>query len=153
MIKANGDTIADNRRAFYEYFIEDTFEAGLILMGSEVKSLRLGKASIAESHAANKDQEIFLFNANISEYLGANRFNHEPKRPRKLLLHKRERQKLSIAVQRKGMTIVPLALYFNARGLIKLKIGLAKGKRQTDKRHVEKDRDWKREQQRILKSA
>ena len=153
MVKSNGETIAENRRAYYDYFIEETYEAGMILLGSEVKSLRLGKASINEAHAAQKGDELYLFNATITEYSGANRFNHEPKRPRKLLLRSKENNKLMIAVQRKGKTIVVLSIYFNDRGLIKLKIGLAKGKRQVDKREVEKERDWKRDQSRILKNS
>jgi SsrA-binding protein len=152
MIKANGETIAENRRAFHNYFIEDTIEAGLVLLGSEVKSLRLGKASILEAHATEKDGEIYLLNVTIPEYPGANRFNHEPKRPRKLLLKRRERNKLIGSVQRKGMTLIPLSLYFNKCGLVKLKLGLAKGKRQVDKREAEKERDWKRDRERLLKN-
>jgi SsrA-binding protein len=152
MVKANGETISENRRASYDYYIEETYEAGIMLLGSEVKSLRLGKASILEAHASEKNGDILLFNATITEYPGANRFNHEPKRPRILLLRKREKTKLINAVQRKGMTMIPLSLYFNSRGLVKLKLGLAKGKRQVDKRAVEKERDWKREKERILKN-
>jgi SsrA-binding protein len=151
MVKANGETISENRRASYDYYIEETYEAGIMLLGSEVKSLRLGKASILEAHASEKNGDILLFNATITEYPGANRFNHEPKRPR-ILLRKREKTKLINAVQRKGMTMIPLSLYFNSRGLVKLKLGLAKGKRQVDKRAVEKERDWKREKERILKN-
>ena len=153
MVKANGETIADNRRAGFDYFIESTYEAGIVLMGSEVKSLRMGKVSITEAHAAEKEGEIYLFNTNIAEYSGANRFNHEPKRPRKLLLRRRERNKLVGAVHRQGMTLIPLSLYFNHRGLVKLKLGLAKGKKDVDKRQTIKEREWKRDRARILKNT
>lgn len=143
--------VAENRKARHDYFIDETIEAGLMLVGTEVKSLREGRANIAESHAAFDDGELFLRNAHISEYGGGNRFNHEPRRPRKLLLHKRELERLHGAVQRKGMTLVPLAIYFNDRGKAKLRLGLARGKKMHDKRASEKERDWKREKARLLR--
>lgn len=151
MLKANGSTIAENRRARFDYFIEDTLEAGLILQGSEVKSLRLGRANIAESHAAEKQGKIYLFNANIDVYKGANQFNHEPRRPRLLLLKAREINKLISSIQRQGMTLVPLTLYFNKQGYVKIKLGLAKGKKKADKRETIKERDWQRSKERALK--
>lgn len=144
--------VADNRKARYLYAIEATLEAGLMLTGSEVKSLRAGKAMIAEAHAYAKDGEIFLVNAHIPEYTMANRFNHEPRRVRKLLLRKTEARKLSIAVQREGMTLVPLRVYFNKRGIAKIELGLAKGKKLHDKRETEKQRDWARDKQRLLRA-
>lgn len=144
-------TIAQNRRARFDYFILEEFEAGIMLTGSEVKSLRSGKASINESYAGEMQGAIFLFNANIPEYTQANSFNHEPKRPRKLLLKRREIQKLIGAVQRKGMTLVPLSIYFNKKGLAKVALGLAKGKNVVDKRDTIKERDWKRDKSRILR--
>ncbi|MCA0369583.1 MAG: SsrA-binding protein SmpB [Proteobacteria bacterium] len=153
MLKANGETIADNRRGAFDYFIEETLEVGLRLVGSEVKSLRQGKASIVEAHAAEKQGIFYLFNMTIPEYTGANRFNHEPKRPRELLLRRREIRKLMVAVQRKGYTLIPMALYFNPRGLVKLKLGIAKGKKLTDKRQTMKERDWQREKGRTLKEG
>lgn len=143
---------ADNRRARFNYAIGDTFEAGISLTGTEVKSLRTGKATIAESFASAKDGEIWLYNANIPEYLQANRFNHAPKRPRKLLLHKREIARLANAVDREGMTIVPLRLYFNEKGRAKLQIAIARGKKLHDKRETEKKRDWNREKSRLLRA-
>jgi SsrA-binding protein len=121
--------VADNRRARFHYQIGETFEAGIALTGTEVKSLRNGKAAIAESYAASRDGEIWLYNANIPEYLQASRFNHAPKRPRKLLLHKRQISKLIGAVEREGMTLVPLKLYFNPKGRAKIEIALARGKK------------------------
>ena len=146
-----GKAIAENRKARYDYAIEDTFEAGLMLVGTEVKSLRNGKANIAESYASYEDDELWLINGHIPEYLQANRFNHEPRRRRKLLMSKREIVKLSQAVAREGMTLVPLKLYFNDRGKAKLLIGLAKGKKNHDKRQTEKARDWNREKSRLLR--
>ena len=143
--------VAENRKARHDYFIDETVEAGLMLVGTEVKSLREGRANIAESHAAFDDGELFLRNAHINEYHGGNRFNHEPRRPRKLLLHKRELERLHGAVQRKGMTLVPLAIYFNDRGKAKLRLGLARGKKMHDKRASEKERDWQREKSRLLR--
>jgi SsrA-binding protein len=144
--------VADNRKARHLYFIESTLEAGLQLMGSEVKSLRTGKANIAESYAQAKDGEIFLVNAYIPEYLMANRFNHEPRRMRKLLVRKAEARKLSSAVQREGMTLVPLRVYFNPRGVAKIELGLAKGKKLHDKRQTEKARDWARDKARLMRA-
>ena len=143
--------IADNRKARYNYLIEDTIEAGLMLVGTEVKALREGKANIAESYASDEDGEIWLINCNIPEYLKANRFNHEPRRRRKLLLNKREIKKLRDGTARDGMTIVPLRLYFNDRGIAKLQIALAKGKKVHDKRETEKKRDWQRDKARIMR--
>jgi SsrA-binding protein len=145
--------VADNRKARYNYAIESSLEAGIMLSGSEVKSLRTGKASIAESYAHAKDGEIWLVNANIPEYLMANRFNHEPKRTRKLLVRKNEARKLAAAVNREGMTLVPLRLYFNARGRAKLELGLAKGKKLHDKRETEKKRDWARDKARLMRKG
>ena len=143
--------IADNRKARFNFEIGQTFEAGLELRGTEVKSLRVGKCNIAESYAGEQGGEIFLFNANIPEYLQANRFNHEPRRPRKLLLHRREIGRLLGGVQKDGMTIVPLKLYFNDKGRAKLEIALARGKKLHDKRETEKRRSWDREKARIFK--
>lgn len=144
--------VADNRKARFNYEIGETFEAGIALTGSEVKSLRAGKANIAESYADPRDGELWLVNANIPEYLQAGRFNHAPKRPRKLLLHKRQINKLVGAVEREGMTIVPLKLYFNARGRAKLDIALARGKKMHDKRETLKKRSWDRERARLLRA-
>ncbi|HEX4095441.1 MAG TPA: SsrA-binding protein SmpB [Caulobacteraceae bacterium] len=143
--------IAENRRARYDYFIENTFEAGLSLTGTEVKALRVGRANIAESYAAVEGREIVLINANIPEYGPANRFNHEPKRPRKLLLHRKEIDKLIGAVQRDGRTLAPLKLYFNDKGRVKLELALATGKKAHDKRATIAERDWKREQGRLMR--
>lgn len=143
---------AENRRARYDYEIGEIFEAGLMLTGTEVKSLRTGKATIAESYASvDRAGEVFLVNANIPEYLQANRFNHEPKRPRKLLLKTREIAKLAQGTERQGMTIVPLKIYFNEKGRAKLEIALARGKQMHDKRETEKKRDWNREKGRLLR--
>ncbi len=143
---------ADNRRARFNYEIGETFEAGLMLTGTEVKSLRTGKATIAESYASiDRAGEVFLVNANIPEYLQANRFNHLPKRPRKLLLKAREIVKLAQATEREGMTIVPLKIYFNDKGRAKVEIALARGKKLHDKRETEKQRDWSREKGRLLR--
>jgi SsrA-binding protein len=146
-------SVAQNRRAFHEYFVEEKIEAGLALQGSEVKSLREGRATIGEAHAAEMGGELWLFNAYIPEYKGANRFNHEVRRPRKLLLRRREVDRLMGAVQRKGMTLVPLQLYFNDRGWAKVELGLAKGKQLHDKRASEKDRDWQRQKERIMRAG
>ena len=142
---------AVNRRARFDYEIGQTFEAGIALAGTEVKSLRGGKATIADAHAAESGGEIFLYNAYIPEYLQASRFNHETKRPRKLLLNKREIAKLISGVNREGMTIVPLKIYFNDRGRAKVEIALAKGKKLHDKRQTEKERSWGREKSRLMK--
>jgi SsrA-binding protein len=142
---------AINRRARFNYEIGQTFEAGIALTGTEVKSLRDGKSNIADSFATEKDGELWLYNAYIPEYLQANRFNHQPRRARKLLLHRREVNRLLGAVQRDGMTIVPLKIYFNDRGRAKVEIALARGKKLHDKRETEKRRDWDREKGRLLR--
>jgi SsrA-binding protein len=148
----NFKVVADNRRARFDYEIGESFEAGLALTGTEVKSLRTGKATIAESYAhVDRHGEAWLVNANIPEYLAGNRFNHEPKRLRKLLLKSREIAKLAQGVEREGMTIVPLKLYFNERGRAKLQIALGRGKKLHDKREVEKKRDWGREKSRLMR--
>jgi SsrA-binding protein len=148
----NHKVVADNRRARFNFEVGETFEAGLVLTGTEVKSLRSGKSTIAESYAhVDRHGEAWLVNANIPEYLSGNRFNHEPKRPRKLLLKSREIAKLSQAIEREGMTIVPLKLYFNDKGRAKLLIALARGKKIHDKREVEKKRDWSREKGRLMR--
>ena len=143
---------ADNRRARYHYEIGETFEAGLMLAGTEVKSLRTGKATIAESYVSvDRAGEVYLINATIPEYLQGNRFNHEPKRHRKLLLHAKEIAKLAQGVEREGMTIVPLKIFFNDQGRAKIEIAVARGKQLHDKRETEKQRDWNREKSRLLK--
>jgi SsrA-binding protein len=143
--------VADNRKARFNYAIGETFEAGIVLTGSEVKSLRAGKATIAESYADARAGEIWLLNANIPEYLQAGRFNHAPKRPRKLLLHKRQIGKLAGAVEREGMTIVPLKLYFNDKGRAKIELAVARGKKLHDKRETERKRTWERERGRLMR--
>jgi SsrA-binding protein len=143
---------AQNRKARHEFFINERLEAGLVLAGSEVKALREGRGNITESYAGEKGGELFLFNAYIPEYSPAARFNHEPRRPRKLLVHKREQRKLLAAVQRKGVTLVPLQIYFNKRGIAKVELALATGKKQHDKRDTIKERDWKRQQERLLRA-
>lgn len=144
-------TIAENRKARYSFALEDPIEAGIVLTGTEVKSLRVGKANIAESYASAENGELYLINAHIPEYLQANRFNHNERRPRKLLVHRRELNRLIGATQREGMTIVPLKLYFNDRGFAKISLALGKGKKLHDKRETEKKRDWQREKARIMK--
>lgn len=144
-------TVAENRRARYEYAFEDIYDAGIVLVGTEVKALRFGEGSIAESYAEVKDGEVWLVNANIPEFSHGNRHNHEPKRPRKLLLTQREITKLHGAVARQGMTLVPLSVYFNARGKAKVELALAKGRKLHDKRAAEKEKDWKREAARLLR--
>ena len=144
--------VSDNRKARFNFEIEDVLEVGIELKGTEVKSLRTGKANIGESYAAEYQGEIWIYNVYIPEYLQGNRFNHEPRRPRKLLLHRREIGKLAGAVQKEGKTIVPLKLYFNDKGRAKLELALAKGKKLHDKRETEKKRDWQREKSRILKN-
>lgn len=143
--------IAENRRARFDYFIEETFEAGLMLVGTEVKALRAGRANIAESYAAVEGREIVLINADIPPYAHANRFNHEPRRPRKLLLHRKQIDKLIGAVQREGRTLVPTRLYWNDKGLAKLEIGLATGKKLHDKREATAERDWQRDKARLMR--
>ncbi|MGI8704882.1 MAG: SsrA-binding protein SmpB [Sphingomicrobium sp.] len=145
--------VAENRRARYDYFIEDKFEAGIALAGTEVKALRHGEGSIAESYAAVEDDEVWLINSHIPEYSHGNRQNHEPRRKRKLLLSKRQIDKLHGAVNRQGLTLVPLSIYFNGRGRAKVELALARGKKTHDKRQTVKERDWKREQQRLLRRA
>jgi SsrA-binding protein len=143
---------AQNRRARHDYLIEDTVEAGLVLRGTEVKVLRQGGASIAEAYADAQAGELFLVNANIPVYQAATHFGHEPRRPRKLLLHRKEMNRLLGAVRRDGMTLVPLSIYFNERGRAKIELGLARGKRKADKRQAEKDRDWQRSRARLMRS-
>ncbi len=143
--------VAENRRARFDYAIDTTYEAGIALTGTEVKSLRFGEGSIAESYAEVKGSEVWLINSNVPEFSHGNRFNHEAKRPRKLLLHEREINKLHGAVAREGMTLVPLTVYFNSQGRAKVELALAKGKKAHDKRETIKERDWKREQGRILR--
>ena len=144
-------TVADNRRVRFDYFVEDVFEAGLALAGTEVKALRAGEATIRESYAEIRDGQVWLVNANIPEYSHGNRENHEAKRPRKLLLHEREIEKLVGAVERKGMTLVPLSIYFNRTGRAKVELALAKGKQNVDKRNTIKERDWKRDKARLMR--
>ena len=150
--EAKNKVVADNRKARFNYAIGEVFEAGVALTGSEVKSLRSGKASIAEAYAATRDGELWLMNSNITEYKQAGRFNHAPKRPRKLLLHRRQINKLMGAVDREGMTLIPLKLYFNERGRAKLLLAVAKGKKLHDKRETEKKRDWSREKGRLMRA-
>lgn len=145
--------VAENRRARRDYSVEDTLEAGLVLQGSEVKSLREGRANIAEAYASVEDGELWLINGDIPIYPAANRFNHEPKRKRKLLVSRRELARLSQAVERAGRTIVPLKLYFNERGIAKLLIGIATGRKAHDKRDVEAKRDWNRQKARLLREG
>jgi SsrA-binding protein len=143
--------VAENRRARFDYAIDETYEAGIALTGTEVKSLRFGEGSIAESYAEVNGGEVWLINANIPEFSHGNRFNHEPKRPRKLLLHDREISKLHGAVARQGMTLVPLSVYFNSRGRAKVELALARGRKAPDKREYQKEKDWKREQGRLMR--
>jgi SsrA-binding protein len=145
--------IAQNRRARHEYFIEDNIEAGIVLKGSEVKAARLGNANITDAYAEESDGEVMLLGAYIAEYKGANQFNHVPKRPRKLLLHKREIAKLFGKLKTKGYTLVPLSLYLNEKNIVKVELGLAKGKKQHDKRASEKERQWDRDKARISKGG
>ena len=143
--------IADNRRARFDYFLEDKVEAGIMLTGTEVKALREGRANIAESYVGVEGRDLALINAHIPEYGPANRFNHEPRRQRKLLLHRKQIDKLIGAAQREGRTLVPTRLYFNDKGLVKLEVALAKGKKEHDKRATEAERDWKRDQGRLMR--
>jgi SsrA-binding protein len=149
--KSANRVVADNRKARFNYEIIDTYEAGIALTGTEVKSLRTGKATIAESYAGPSGEEFFLFNAYIPEYLQANRFNHETKRPRRLLLHRNQINKLLGATQREGFTVIPLKIYFNERGMAKVELGLGRGKKLHDKRETEKERSWNREKARLLR--
>jgi SsrA-binding protein len=146
-----GKLVADNRKARFNYEIGDTLEAGIALTGSEVKSLRSGRANIADAYATDDGGELYLINAHIAEYTQAGRTNHAPTRPRKLLLHRKEIGKLAGAIQREGMTVVPLKLYFNQRGIAKVLLGLAKGKKLHDKRDTEKRRDWDRQKGRLMR--
>jgi SsrA-binding protein len=143
--------IAENRRARFDYFLDEKLEAGLALTGTEVKALREGRANIAESYVGVEGRELALINAHIPEYGPGNRFNHEPRRQRRLLLHRREIDKLIGAAQREGRTLVPTRLYFNDRGMVKLEVALARGKKAHDKRASESERDWKREQGRLMR--
>ncbi len=145
--------VAQNRKARHDYFIEDKLEAGIMLTGSEVKSLRAGKANIGDAFAEERKGDFYLINAHISEYSPASRFGHAPKRERRLLLHRRQIDKLTGAVSEKGMTVVPLSMYFNDRGICKVELGLAKGKKLHDKRATEASRDWDREKQRLLRKG
>src|SRR5271154_1239171 len=151
-MRAGDRYAAQNRRARHDYLIEDTLEAGLVLQGSEVKVLRQGQASINEAYANESGGELFLVNANIPEYSAAKHFSHQPRRPRKLLLHRKEMARLLGAIRREGVTIVPLSIYFNERGRAKVELGLAHGKRKADKRQAEKDRSWQRDKARIIRA-
>ncbi|NBC32721.1 MAG: SsrA-binding protein SmpB [Alphaproteobacteria bacterium] len=147
-----GRLVAQNRRARHDYFIDQTLEAGIALAGTEVKSLRLGRANIQDGYAGEMGGELYLFNAHIPEYGQAGRFfQHEPKRPRKLLVHRRQMNQLLGAVRREGVTLVPLSIYFNPRGIAKVELGMARGKRKHDKRETEKERDWQREKARVMR--
>jgi SsrA-binding protein len=150
-LRATDRFVAQNRKARHDYFIEDSLEAGLVLVGTEVKSLRAGHASIAESYAREQDGAIYLLNAHIGEYAAASRFNHEPRRPRKLLLNRKEINKLLGSIKREGVTLIPLSIYFSDSGRAKVELGLARGKRKVDKREAEKNRDWQRDKARLLR--
>ncbi len=150
-MSTKGKVVAHSRRARYDYEISETYEAGLMLTGTEVKSLRAGQASLNEAYAGERDGAFFLFNATISEYKQASRFNHEPKRPRKLLLRRKEMHKLFGALKRKGITLVPISIYFNHRGCAKLEIGVGQGKKEIDKRETIKERDWQRQKSRLMR--
>ena len=145
-------TVAQNRKARHDYAIEDTLEAGIMLMGSEVKSLRMGRCTLVEAFAQPEHGELFLLNAHIPAYEGASHFQHDEKRKRKLLLHRKELDRLMAAIGRKGMTVVPLSLYFNDRGKAKVQLGLAKGKTHIDRRDDIKKREWQREQARVMRA-
>ena len=150
--KGGRKVVSDNRRARFDYEIGDVYEAGLALTGTEVKSLRTGKATIAESYVSvDRDAQVWLINANIPEYLQGNRFNHEPKRPRRLLLHENEIIRIAKGIEREGMTVVPLKIVFNEKGRAKIEIAIARGKKAHDKRETEKERDWSREKSRVLR--
>ncbi|KJV41669.1 MULTISPECIES: SsrA-binding protein SmpB [Brevundimonas] len=149
--QSKSKVIAENRRARFDYFLEDNIEAGIQLLGTEIKALRDGRANIAESYASVEGREIVLINADIPPYKQANRFNHEPRRPRKLLLHRKQIDKLMGAVQRDGQTIIPLKLYLNDAGKAKLEIALAKGKKLHDKREASAERDWQRDKARLMR--
>jgi SsrA-binding protein len=145
--------VAQNRKALHEYFIDERYEAGLVLSGTEVKSLREGRSTIGDAHAGEMQGDLWLFNAYIPEFHGGNQFNHETRRPRKLLMRRRQIESLKGAVQRKGLTVVPLSIYFNERGWAKVELGLARGKKMVDKREAEKERDWQRDKQRLLRET
>jgi SsrA-binding protein len=149
--EAGSTLVAQNRRARHDYFIEETVEAGLVLTGTEVKSLRQGRASIVEAYGGDQAGELYLFNANIPVYNAASRFNHQPKRARKLLVHRRQMASLIHRIRRDGYTLVPLKLYFTPRGIAKVELGLAKGKRKLDKRETTKQRDWQRDKARLMR--
>ena len=151
MVQGGKVLVAQNRKARHNYQIEDSLEAGLVLTGTEVKSLRLGRASIVEAYAADQQGELYLFDSHIPIYDAAGRFNHQPKRPRKLLLHSRELARLIGLIRREGYTLVPLSLYFNERGIAKVELGLGRGKRKADKRETEKRRDWQRQKARLMR--
>jgi len=151
-MRAGDRYAAQNRRARHDYAIEDKIEAGLVLHGTEVKVLRQGGASIAEAYADEVGGELFLVNANIPEYQASAHFNHQPRRPRKLLLHRRQLNRLLGAIKREGVTLVPLSIYFNERGRAKVELGLAHGKRKADRRQDARDRDWERSRARLLRS-
>lgn len=149
--KHSGKLVAENRKARYEYSIVEDIEAGIVLTGTEVKSLREGRATISDAYGGEIRGELWIFNINIPEYKAGNRFNHEPKRPRKLLLHKKQVNKLLGQIKVKGFTLVPLKMYFNDRGIAKILLGLGKGKKEYEKREAIKQRDWQREQRELLK--
>jgi SsrA-binding protein len=149
--RESGKLVAENRKARFNYDIEEKLEAGIALLGSEVKSLRTGKANIADAYASSEGGELYLINAHIAEYTQAGRANHDPTRRRKLLVHRREMGRLTGAIQREGMTLVPLRLYFNARGIAKVQLGLGKGKKLHDKRETQKKRDWERQKGRLMR--
>src|ERR1700756_3264787 len=151
LMRAADRYVAQNRRARHDYLIEDTLEAGVVLQGTEVKVLRQGQASIVEAYADESGGELYLVNANIPEYKASAHFNHQPRRPRKLLLHRKQMNRLLGAIRREGVTIVPLSIYFNERGRAKVELGLATGKRKADKRAAERDRDWQRSRARMLR--
>ena len=151
MVQGGKVLVAQNRKARHNYLIEESLEVGLVLAGSEVKSLRQGRASIVEAYAADQQGELYLFNSHIPIYDAAGRFNHQPKRLRKLLLHSRELARLIGLIRREGYTLVPLSLYFNERGIAKVELGLGRGKRKADKRETEKRRDWQRQKARLMR--
>jgi SsrA-binding protein len=144
--------VAQNRKARHNYFIDSTMEAGIMLVGTEVKALRTGQASLNDAYAGEKEGELYLINSHIPEYAAANRFNHEPRRPRKLLLKRRELDRILGAIRRDGATAVPLSVYFNERGMAKVELGLAHGKKKHEKRETEKKREWNREKSRVLRA-
>jgi SsrA-binding protein len=148
--KKDDNVAASNRKARHNYFIESNYEAGIILLGTEIKSIRSGRASIEEAYASEENGELFLLNSYIPEYKAGGAAQHETRRARKLLLHKKEMSKIYNAINREGYTVVPLNLHFNGRGMIKVDLGMAKGKKQFDKRQTDKERDWKRSQRRLL---